>query len=49
MFFKKRVEISHVSVKTIAISDNDSKKLDKSWTRPNFLQLNGWGENCQIF
>ena len=49
MFFKKRVEISHVSVKTIAISDNDSKKLDESWTRPNFLQLNGWGENCQIF
>ena len=31
------------------ISDNNSKKLDESWTRPTFLQLNGWGENCQIF
>ena len=19
------------------------------WTRPAFLQINGWGENCQIF
>ena len=31
------------------ISDNNSKKLDESWTRPTFLQLNVWGENCQIF
>ena len=31
------------------ISDNNRKKLDESWTRPTFLQLNGWGENCQIF
>ena len=49
MFFKKRVQISHVSVITIAISNNNSKKLDESWTRQTFLQLNGWGENCQIF
>ena len=31
------------------ISDNNSKKLDESWTHPAFLQLNRWGENCQIF
>ena len=30
------------------ISDNKRKKLDESWTCPTFLQLNGWGENCQI-
>ena len=48
MFFKKRVQISHVSVITIVISENNRKKLDESWTRPIFLQLNGWGENCQI-
>ena len=45
MFLKKRVQISHMSVIAIAISDNNSKKLDESWTRPTFLQLNGWGEN----
>ena len=31
------------------ISDNNRKKLDESWTRPTFLQLNGRGENCRIF
>ena len=31
------------------VSDSNSKKLDESWTRPNILQLNGWGGNCQIF
>ena len=41
MFLKKRVQISHVSVIKIAISDNSSKKVDESWTRPTFLQLNG--------
>ena len=25
------------------------KKLDESWTRPGFPQLNGWAKNCQIF
>ena len=25
------------------ISDNNRKKLDESWTRPTFPQLNGWG------
>ena len=49
MFFKKHVQILHVSVTTIAISDSNSKNLDESWTRTTFLQLNGWGENCQIF
>ena len=49
MFFKKHVQISDVSVITIAVNDNNSKKLDESWTCPTFLQLNGWGENCQIF
>ena len=49
MFFKKCVQMSHVSVTTIAFRDNNSKKLDESWTRPTFLQLNGWGGNCQIF
>ena len=29
--------------------DNNSKKLDESWTRLTFLQLNEWGESCQIF
>ena len=48
MFFKKRVQISHVSVITIAISDNISKNIDESWLRPTFLQLNGWGENCHF-
>ena len=43
MFFKKRVQISHVSVITIAIGDNKNKKFDESWARPTFLQLNGWG------
>ena len=47
--FKNRVQISHVSVITIAMSDNNSKKLDGSWTSPTFLQLNVWGETCQIF
>ena len=27
------------------ISDNNSKKLDESCTRPRFLQLNGSGES----
>ena len=49
MFFNKRVQISHVSVVIIAISDKNSKKLDESWTRLTFLQLNGWDETCQIF
>ena len=49
LVFKKRVQISHVSVITIATSDNNSKKMDESWTRSTFLQLNGWGENCQFF
>ena len=31
------------------INDNNSKKLDESWSSPTFLQLNRWGENCQIF
>ena len=31
------------------ICDNNRKKMDESWTRPTFLQLNGWGENCQFF
>ena len=44
MYFEK-----NVFKLVIAISDNNSKKLDESWTRPTFLQLNGWGENCQIF
>ena len=47
--FKSRVQISHVSVITVAMSDNNSKKLDGSWTSPTFLQLNVWGETCQIF
>ena len=46
--FKSRVQISHVSVITVAMSDNNSKKLDGSWTSPTFLQLNVWGETCQI-
>ena len=45
----ERVQISHVSVIILATSDNNSKKLDETWTRPTFLQLNGWGENCQFF
>ena len=36
MFFKKRVQISHMSAITISISDNNSKKMDESWTRPTF-------------
>ena len=36
-FFKKRVQISNVSVITIAIRGNNSKKLDERWTRPTFL------------
>ena len=31
------------------ISGNNRKKLDESWTRSTFLQLNGWGKNCQVF
>ena len=37
MFFKKRVQISHVSVITIAISDSNSKKLDESLNTSNFF------------
>ena len=29
-FFKKRVQIAHLSVITITIGDNNSKKLNKS-------------------
>ena len=49
MLLKLGAQISHVSVITKAISDSNIKKLDESSTRPSFLQLNGWGENCQIF
>ena len=49
MLLKLGAQISHVSVITKAISDSSIKKLDESSTRPSFLQLNGWGENCQIF
>ena len=31
------------------INDNNRKKLDESWTRPTFQQLNEWGKYCQIF
>ena len=31
------------------ISDSNRRKMDKSWTRPTFLQLKGEGENCLIF
>ena len=31
------------------ISDNNSKKLDESWTFPTFLQLNGWGEFSHFY
>ena len=44
--FNKCVQISHVSVKLVITIE---KKLDEIWTRLTFLQLNGWGENCQIF
>ena len=35
--FKKYVQISHVGVITLVISDKISKKLDESWTRPTIL------------
>ena len=47
-FFKKCVQISHVSMIRTAVSDNNSKKLDESWTRPTILQLNGCGEFFKI-
>ena len=31
------------------ISDNNRKKLDETWIRLTFLQLNGTGENCPVF
>ena len=31
------------------IRDNNSKKLHESWTRPTFLQLNGWCKNYDVF
>ena len=38
--YKKRAQISHVSVITIVISVNNSKKLDESWTWMSWKLLN---------
>ena len=45
IFIFWRIHISH----ECESSDNNRKKLYESWTRPTFLQLNEWDENCQFF